>query len=139
MRNALRLFFALALASIVFDSALAWNVRQATRANERNFIELSAGGYNQLTGSYDDERYGNTAATYRGTVWCSLPTYAGHGYVVMMTRIGRTVVRIDAQRYPSIYKDLVSGDVYRIEEALLLVEGSAIMQGLIPMPRSEGD
>ena len=139
MRNALRLFLALALVFSVIDGALAWNLRQATRANERNFIELNAGAFNQLTGRYDERRFGNTVATSRGNVWCTLPTYAGPGYVVLATRIGRTVVRIDAQRYPSIYKDLVSGDMSRVESALSLVEGSAMMQNLIPMTDSDGD
>lgn len=128
----------IALALCVASPAFAWDIRHAVAVNQSNFKQMAAPAYDLLTDTYG-ERQGNLIMTPRGKIWCSLPIYAGDGYVVIPSTIGPTVVRIERKQYAVVYKMLVSRDHDEIQNALGLIDGSAYLQGLIELPDFMGD
>lgn len=111
---------------------------------QRHFDSVHGPVRNRLTGAWGP-RLGRrialagvaVAASRYAYVWCSSLEYDGAAYVELP---GVGFVEFDNDdRYPGIVADLSSGDPERIEAALALVEGSAMMQGLMDMPESDGD
>lgn len=138
----MRALYGLLLALMLFfgaaQSASAWSEWEASQANQHNYRLIMTPAYNVVTHTYE-ERRGKAVMTKYGKIWCSLPLYEGPGYVIIPTMIGPTFVQIDKFRYLDIYADLTSGVDERIEGAYALVEGSAMMQGLMDLELSGGE
>lgn len=103
------------------------------REHERR---AKAPAFNKVTRQWE-QRQGQTARASNGRqVWYHPPIYQGPAFVFLYD-VG--YVEMD-DRYDSIiYPDLDSGDPDRILEAVNLIEGSAMMQGLLDMGESDGD
>lgn len=108
--------------TVVCTAALAWDARTAMEINKQNYVASQGQPKKPLNTPFGRILY---------TV-----TTAGPGYVDV-PHWG--VVEIDRARYSGMLAAFRSGDPVRINDALLLVKGSAEMQGLIAMETSDGD
>jgi hypothetical protein len=90
---------------------------------------------NRLTGQFEVPRRAAIRTQQGKTISYPRPDYEG----ILYAFLEGIAVAMDDRYDSMIYPDLESGDPERIENAVNLIEGSAMSQGLIEMTESDGD
>ncbi len=112
-------------------------IQQRAMISQQHIQRVQQPAFNRHTGQWG-QRMGRTAlvAATGAAIWYSLPDYEGPAYVNLP---GVGMVEMDDRYESIIYPDLASGDPDRIASAIALIEGSAMVQGLMEMEESDGD
>lgn len=127
----MRTVFGLLVSVIVCVSthAVAWTPEDAMQRNFANAMKMAQLGT-------------DTIRCRAGVVElrCTPLIRGMPGYVGFYRRATKwTFVEIDARQYPGIFASLTTGSDTQAVDSFNQVKGSAIMQGLIPMPGNEGE